>query len=261
MTLEWHDATRLVFQAVGAMLFGYVGYRISQRTVSGAARSAQRGFVVWWYGLAALNVLTIAFTLAGQATTLSTGALLTQLYLLIGLICVISYGLLSYLLYLYTGGRRIRLGLAVFYVVFFAFLVWLIQDMQPVAEIAEDGTSSLGYLNERPRGDPLLLAASLLLVGPLFAGGIAYGLLYFRVQGRSQKYRVAMVAGAFIFWFGSSITSTIVLNLAGIEDTPIWWTLTSQLIGLAAAIMVLMAFQPPAWLRQRFGVQPVHMEA
>jgi hypothetical protein len=33
-----------------------------------------------------------------------------------------------------------------------------------------------------------------------------------------------------------------------------WWQLASRLIGLAAALTILMAYLPPRWLKQRYGI-------
>ena len=33
-----------------------------------------------------------------------------------------------------------------------------------------------------------------------------------------------------------------------------WWQFASRLIGLAAALTILMAYLPPRWLKERYGI-------
>jgi uncharacterized membrane protein HdeD (DUF308 family) len=87
-----------------------------------------------------------------------------------------------------------------------------------------------------------LLASQLL-------GGLAYFTLYFQVPDVTQKYRILLVSWSIIIWFLSPFVG-VALGLAE-QD---WWQLASRFLGLAAALTILMAYQPPQWLKQRYGI-------
>ncbi len=93
-----------------------------------------------------------------------------------------------------------------------------------------------------------MILAILLLV-PQIMGSIAYFTLYFRVTDMTQKYRILLVSGSIIVWFLSPYAA-----LAGGLAQHDWWQLASRFIGLAAALTILMAYLPPRWLKQRYGI-------
>ena len=74
-------------------------------------------------------------------------------------------------------------------------------------------------------------------------------MLFFRVTGITQKYRVFLVSWSIILWFLSPVVA-----LAGGLSQQDWWELASRLIGVAAAATILMAYLPPRWLKQRYGI-------
>ena len=88
-----------------------------------------------------------------------------------------------------------------------------------------------------------------LLLLPQIIGGFAYFTLYFRVTETTQKYRILLVSWSIIIWFLSPLAA-----LAGGLAEQDWWQLASRLIGLAAALTILIAYLPPRWLKQRYGI-------
>ena len=80
-------------------------------------------------------------------------------------------------------------------------------------------------------------------------GGLAYFTLYFRVSDVTQKYRILLVSWSIIIWFLSPYCA----RAGGLAEQD-WWQLASRLIGLAAALTILMAYLPPRWLKQRYGI-------
>jgi uncharacterized membrane protein HdeD (DUF308 family) len=88
-----------------------------------------------------------------------------------------------------------------------------------------------------------------LLLLPQIIGGLAYFTLYFRVSEVTQKYRILLVSWSIIVWFLSPI-----IALAGGLAQQDWWQLVSRLIGLVAALTILMAYLPPRRLKQRYGI-------
>ena len=69
----------------------------------------------------------------------------------------------------------------------------------------------------------------------------------FRLDGK-----IALVTGAIIVWFGSSVVGTA---LDVTRD--LGWQLFSRIISIAGAAVILMAYKPPRWVREKYGVQGV----
>src|SRR5687768_8702227 len=97
-----------VFSLASAGIYFYVGRSLSRRHVATQdARLAWNLFVTWWYALASTTLVGGLLSLLGAlgATNLPLFVTFTQLNLLA--ICVALYGLMYYLLYLFTGSRKV----------------------------------------------------------------------------------------------------------------------------------------------------------
>jgi Kef-type K+ transport system membrane component KefB len=108
-------------------------------------------------------------------------------------------------------------------------------------------STTLAY--RTPLTGPFFVLVIVLLLLPQIIGGLAYFILYFRVPGVTQKYRVLLVSWSIIVWFLSPL-----IALAGGLAQQDWWQLVSRLIGLTAALTILMAYLPPRWLQDRYGI-------
>ena len=137
--------------------------------------------------------------------------------------------------------------LAIFYLVFYILLVYYINASSPDSVTVERWTAGVAYGNA-PSGTFIILLIVLLLLPPLI-GGLAYFMLYFRVTEITQKYRILLVSWSIILWFLSPLAA-----MAGGLSQQDWWQFASRLIGLAAALTILMAYLPPRWLKQRYGI-------
>ena len=100
-----------------------------------------------------------------------------------------------------------------------------------------------------PPTGPFLVIIFAMLLLPQIIGGLAYFSLYFRIGEITQKYRVLLVSVSIIVWFLSPL-----IGLAGGVSRQDWWQFVSRGIGLAAALTILLAYLPPRWLKQRYGV-------
>jgi hypothetical protein len=240
---------------VNAGIYIYVGRVLNRRRAASAdARLAWTLFVVWWYALAATTLSGAILSLLGGLGFVSLPLFTTFTLVNLLAICVALYGLLFYLLYLFTGNRILLGPLTVFYIVYYIFLVYYVQASAPVGVIVNRWSATLEYQNQI-RG-PLFLIALFLLVFPQIFGSLAYFTLYFRVRTVTQKYRVLLVSWSIIIWF----LSAFLASLAGLGQQD-WWQITSRLIGLIAALAILFAYQPPAWVKNRFRVTSITEEA
>jgi hypothetical protein len=168
--------------------------------------------------------------------------------------CVALYGLMFYLLYLFTGNSRLLGPLTVFYIAYYAFIMYYVLASEPVNVVVNRWGAGLVYQNQI-RG-PLFLIAVFLLVFPQILGSLAYFMLYFQVRTATQKYRILLVSWSIIIWFLSSF----IASLTGLSSED-WWQVTSRLIALAASLTILLAYQPPAWAKRQFGVAAIAEEA
>jgi hypothetical protein len=231
-----------------AGIYYYVGRVLSQRHASSDhARLAWQMFIVWWYALAATTFSGALLSLLG-----AVGIVGLPLFVAVTIVnqlatCVALFGLMYYLLYLFTGRRNLLAPLALFYVAYYGLLIYYVQASDPVRVSVERWRTMLVYANQIT--GPLYIFALLLLVFPQIIGSFAYFMLYFRVKNPTQKYRVLLVSWSIIIWFLSAFLASI----SGLSEFD-WWQVTSRLIGFGAASTILLAYQPPVWIKQRFGV-------
>ena len=246
------NQSTLLFSAFFAMtaagIYGYVGWRLSKRVISSAdARLAWWSFTVWWYGLAVTTLIGGFQNLFAVVGLTSLPLFVTAAYINILPACIALWGLLYYLIYLFTGNRRLLPLLAVFYMIFYVLLVYYTTASTP--DRVEVGRWSTTLINRTPLTQPLFVILAVVLLVPQIIGSIAYFTLYFRVTDVTQKYRILLVSGSIIIWFLSPYAA-----LAGGLTQADWWQFVSRFIGLAAALTILMAYLPPHWLKQRYGI-------
>ena len=237
-----------LFAILAAGIYTYTGWRLGKRVVSSSeARLAWVSFTVWWYGLSIATFLGGLQNLFGAVGLTDLPLFVTASYLNLQVTCIALLGLLYYLIYLYTGNQNSLWVLSVFYIVFYILLVYLINVMAPNGVNVERWNAALSY-GSTPSATFIILLVVLLIIPPVL-GGLAYFMLYFRVTEITQKYRIFLVSWSIIIWFLSPVAA-----LAGGVSQQDWWEFASRLIGLAAASTILMAYLPPKWLKQRYGI-------
>jgi hypothetical protein len=244
-----------IFAIASAGIYFYVGNRLARRRIASAeARLAWTLFVVWWYALAATTLAGGVLNLLGVFAVTDLALFVTFTYVNLLAICVGLYGLLYYLLYLFTGNQRLLTPLTLFYIGYCILLVYFITYRNPIGLQIGRWSTTLQY--ERPLTGPLFVLVLVLLVFPQIIGSLAYFSFFFRVQDPTQKYRVALVSWSIIIWFGSALLASI----AGLSQQE-WWQIVSRLIGLGAALAILLAYEPVRWIKQRLGVASITDEA
>ena len=254
MTIQSTLLFSTFFALVAATIYAYVGWRLSKRSIaSSEAKLAWRSFTVWWYGLATTTLITGLLNLFGAFGLTILPLFITASYINSLVICVALWGLLYYLIYLFTGNSQLLGPLAIFYIFYYGLLVYYITASVPESISVERWSTTLDY--RTPLTGPFFVFLIVLLLLPQIGAGFAYFTLYFRVTEATQKYRVLLVSWSIIIWFLSPL-----IALAGGLAEQDWWQLTSRLIGLAAAATILMAYLPPRWLKERYGIVSLHDE-
>ncbi len=226
---------------VNGAAFGWVGRVVSRRKLQGEEARANMAFVLWWYTIGGLSVVGSGFSVAAAFGHTDLALHVTLLQVALILLFIGLWGLAYYLAYLFTGNKAWFSILAVFYGVFYAWFVYLVIKARPNEVILNKYSVELGYEVELQDTSPYVAFIGLLLILPQIIGALAYFSLLFRVKAATQRYRIAMVAGTFLVWFGTSILASV-LNL---RETTDWYGPVSQLISIAAAFMILLAYRPP----------------
>jgi hypothetical protein len=255
MTIQSTLLFSALFALAAAGIYAYVGWRLSKRVVpSSDARLAWVSFTVWWYGLAIVTLLGGLQNLFGALGLTDLPLFITATYLNIQITCIALLGLLYYLIYLYTGNRNSLVPLTIFYIVFYILLLYFINASSPNGISVERWSAGIAY-GSTPVGTFIFLLIVFLILPPVI-GGFAYFMLFFRVTEVTQKYRIFLVSWSIILWFLSPV-----LAMVGGLSQQDWWELASRLIGLAAAGTILMAYLPPRWLKQRYGINSLSEES
>ena len=237
-----------LFAVIAAIIYSYVGWCLSKRLISFAeSRLAWQSFVLWWYGLAASTLIGGLLSLFGAFGVTDLAVFVTATYINMLLSCVALLGLFYYLTYLFTGNSRWLPRLAILYFVFYILIIYQITASSPESVILERWSTTLSY-RVPLTGTFITILIVLLFASQLF-GGFAYFTIYFRVPEATKKYRILLVSWSIIIWF-----LTPFLGVAGELTRQDWWQIVSRLIGLAAALMILLAYFPPEKLKQRYGL-------
>lgn len=233
-----------------AAVYGYVGWRLSRRHVEGPSRLASSLFSTWWACIALVTGGGALVRLGVVTGVVDFPLYLTWTYLSLLVLCLSLWALLYYLAYLLTGSRRAFVPITAFYVLLFAWFVYLVTAAHPQG--VEVQGARIAPIYEQPiEGTPVALALAAIL-GPHLVASVGYFRLFFKVEGRTQRYRIGLVAATIFAWFLSSALASA--TQASRSD---WWLLASALIGLAASLVILAAYVPPRWVRRRYGIASI----
>ncbi len=239
------------FSFASAGIYYFVGRSLSRRRLSSAdAYLAWNLFILWWYALAGSSLTSGALSLLGGLgiTDLPIFLTFTQANLLAA--CAALYGLVYYLLYLFTGNRKILLPLTIFYVLYYLLLTYYFNWSLPLRVEVGRWSADLVYQNQQLGFFYAFML--ILLVCPQIFGSVAYFTLFFRAREITQKYRIVLVSGSIFVVFVSPILASI-FGWTHYDG----WQIASRLIGLGATTTILLAYWPIRWIKHRFGVTSI----
>src|SRR5574341_96441 len=191
MTIQATLFLSALFALVAASIYAYIGWCLSKRVISSSeSRLAWQSFTVWWYGLAATTLIGGFLNLFSALGLTTLSLFVTATYINILVICIALWGLLYYLIYLFTGNNQWLLPLAVFYTIYYVSLVYYITASIPEDINITPWRTTLAY--RAPLTGPFFGMLIVLLLLPQIIGGLAYFTLYFRVPEVTQKYRILL---------------------------------------------------------------------
>jgi phosphotransferase system glucose/maltose/N-acetylglucosamine-specific IIC component len=248
------DVTQTSLDIAIVAVYGFVGWVIARRRVEGPARLANSLFSTWWAILAILTALGIAQRFAAVAGVADLAFYLTMTEIELLLLCVALWALLYYLVYVLTGSRKAMIPITIFYAMYYVWTLFLIFSRHPTGVALSGATTTLVFERE---ANPLATFAFLVIfLAPVIIAAAGYFRLFFRVHERTQRYRIGLISTTLLVWFGSSA----VASSAGFYHLE-WWPVISSLLGLLAAFLIYMAYQPPRFVRARWGIHAVTEEA
>lgn len=238
-----------------AALFVYVAMIVARRSTSAKAHRASLAFAAWWGGVGVTiftNALREGLAAGGLHNAPAARALLDlwQYVYVVALVVAVA-GLVYYLVYLYTGNGRWFWPLVAFYSAYGLTALALIARMQPAGVTPGKWFVTWAYVNPQA-GGAIFLVLVLLLLLPQIVGSALYLSLRRRLQDPMGRYRVTMVGGAILVWQSIQLLAPFV-RLGQFE----WWQAGGRLMGLAAALIVLAAYRPPAFVRRWLGLPEV----
>lgn len=214
------------------------------------AATANRMFAVWWFGLALLYLASGPFTIAYAFGWRDLPFTIAYLDALLVDLCVALWGVLSFLVYVYTGTNRWTVPIGVFYGLLAFGLLWLIAWIEPTG-FGDGARLDLQYA--RQLGGASSVVLGLLFSVPIFVVAVAYLFLAFRVRDRAPRYRISLVGGAFAFQFGWSIVSAV-LGLARRFPDSVALDVVNGLVAVLVPVVIIFAYRPPArvqaWLAE-----------
>lgn len=245
------SSTTLALGATLTVLEGltyvFVAERRRTRSIVGSRGLALVCFVAFWYTSGANKILAAGANYAAAFDRLSLNLYVSTLLINFALLAVGLGCLLYYLLFLFTGKRRILYPVAVTYILYYFVLTYTLINGQPT--IIHEGTWRISHEGTRAASGPLQLLNLVLLAVPQTVGA----LMLLAVRGRSQdptlRYRLALVPLALVAW----TIGIVLVGLPGFYDSAAM-QFSSRAIGALAALITLAAYEPFSWVRRRYGV-------
>lgn len=254
MVVAWPLVAASLLVLATTALFVRVARLVLARAVAGEARLALRSFAAWWLSAAAVLFINGAHTFLVLVGVMDLAVHVTVQFLFVAPLAFALAALLYFLGYVYTGNARLARPIAFGAALFFMFNVYVFASVPEWRLVVSAWDAHIEPV--AGAASPLFVAYGLAVTVPALLAAMLYGALYFRVQGREQRYRIGLVSSAFVMWFGVFAFAFV----AG-WHTEAWFPLSYELPGLAAAILVHAAFAPPLRIRPwlsagKPGVEP-----
>jgi len=245
---------------VSAALYLYIGRVVGRRAVSADARLARNAFAAWWMLLGGLGLLGALETALYRSGHLPIWLYQTFTQVALIVLCAALCALQMYLVYLYTGSRRSFYALGAFYALLYLGFIALIAWVGSPQRITDNGWMLRTEPELQLSGGAARwfgVAFIAILLGPQIVAAIAYARLYRKTQDRTQRFRIALLTGAILVWFG---TSAIVGAASNPHAVNVPWQIVQRILSVAAPLAILLAYKPPRWVRERYGVRSVDQE-
>jgi hypothetical protein len=245
--------TLLVAAGISLVVAGvylFIGYRFLHRPGwEEHSRKAMRHFALWWAATGANILMAAAIYAVAAFGPTSFAAQLSYTVVQRLLLAASLYGLLYYLSFLLVGRVWPR-TLAVAYGLYFLLSAYSVFASNPQGVHVGQWRTDLAYASSVPLWTS---AANLVFILVPILGGTLAGLavaIFNRAIEPARRRRLGFVCGALTIWWTVAV-------LAGQREALGYesFQLINRIVGLVAAIVVLVTYEPRAvlgWMRARF---------
>lgn len=218
------------------VLYARVGQLVS-RAIRRDEAHARDGFAIFWHGVALVNLLQAILILMAVAGRASDGIAEAFWQARIALALGSFGGIVYYLLYIWTGSRRWLFPTALFYITtFLLMMAWMAQSGSPSMKL-DAWRVNLDYPTQSEGA--LYRTVVLMFFLPPALAAASYALVLRHTKEPQRRRRVALVSVS----LGAYFTGLLI----GYLDTDFaHWGLVENLIGIAAAVIVMHALATTA---------------
>lgn len=235
------------FGLLPAAAWLYVASRLARRRLPPEHRAAGRALVV------AMSAGGAGIAMSAVAATMGDAlgaAALPAAWIGTALGVAMAGGLVAYLAHLVTGSRHAVTLVAAGTIVAFAALVAVLLALEPTGAVANGWTIRFVFARASERANPILAVA---VLAPAALASIAYLALLPRAADATARWRIALVGGGFALWLATALGT----RLVGADTAPL---ALARAAGLVATLAVLLAYAPPRWASERWGVRNLAAE-
>ena len=201
-------------------------------------------FALWWIATGVNILLGSAFIAAAAFGKTDLRMQVAYAILQRALLAVAVAGLVHYLLFLVRGRAPLR-HLAAFYAAYFVFLLGSLYADDPVGVYVGEWRTDLVYAHDGAAWVGLLSFAWLVLPPVGFSVAAIVVARRLPPTQRPQRDRITLVGAAIIAWWVVAVLSGQ-REAFGAEFLQVF----NRLLGLTMALVILAAYNPPAWLRR-----------
>jgi len=217
-----------------AICLGYlaVGLHYARRAIAGPDAWTAL-FALFWCAFGVYGLLEALWSLAIAALPLPVEAGVTILHVKVLLACLGFFGLVCYLLRLYTG-RDVRALAGAYYAAALAALLYSYDRAQPVGQEVQAWRGGLVYA----RSDGALGTwAPILAMLPALAAALAFLALARVASDARARRRIVRLGVALVVFLGG-------LSLGWLNASWFWWPLAEKLLALVAVAGALDVLRP-----------------
>jgi hypothetical protein len=200
-------------------------------------------FALFWGGIGLYALIEALWSLGIGTMGLPLAYGVTALQLKVLLVGIAFFGLVSYLLRLYTG-HDLRLVVGGYYLAVFALLLWDYLRMEPIGQEVQPWRGGLLYAHPPTALGGVL---PLFLVVPALVAAVGFGLLVRVTKDPAARHRIARLSVALIVFFAG-------LALGNFFTGWFWWPLVEKALGLVAVLGALDALGTASETRRHRNV-------
>lgn len=239
-------AAGALLDILSLVLFARVARLVLEEYPDAPGRTRE-AFAAFWYGVALVNGLQAGLELVAVFRDPGVPLAFAVWNTRIAVALASFAGLVYYLLYVYTGRRRLFWSTLLFYVATFLLMqVWLLQSGPNGTDVTH-WRVDLDFAHS-DEGPLYKLVVLMFFVPPLVAS-VAYALVLRMASTPLQRWRVRLMSWSLGSYF-------LGLTAGYLSPGWPWWGLVENLLGIAAAIVAILALRPPKAVRARLEAAP-----